>query len=134
MAVLYYALHKYRDITAKATRNKAASILRAETLPSLEELGIIQLEEVTQPVRQEQPQQNESVTRWFIHDVYGGLYGDTNPEDAISVVKIYREGPVIVCCKPQDLKRAKAFAACCIDLETERKTVKPKILKEEDFE
>lgn len=134
MAALYYALHKYRDITAKATRNKAASILRAETLPSLEELGIIQLEEVTQPVRQEQPQQNELVTRWFIHDVYGGLYGDTNPEDAISVVKIYREGPVIVCCKPQDLKRAKAFAACCIDLETERKTVKPKILKEEDFE
>ena len=133
MAVLYYALHKYCDITAKATRNKAASILRAETLPSLEELGIIQLEEVTQPVRQEQPQQNESVTLWFIHDVYGGLYGDTNPEDAISVVKIYREGPVIVCCKPQDLKRAKAFAACCIDLETERKTVKPKILKEEDF-
>ena len=134
MAALYYALHKYCDITAKATRNKAASILRAETLPSLEELGIIQLEEVTQLVRQEQPQQNELVTRWFIHDVYGGLYGDTNPEDAISVVKIYREGPVIVCCKPQDLKRAKAFAACCIDLETERKTVKPKILKEEDFE
>lgn len=134
MADLYYALHKYRDITAKATRNKAASILRAETLPSLEELGIIQLEEVTQPVRQEQPQQNESVTRWFIHDVYGGLYGDTNQEDAISVVKIYREGPVIVCCKPQDLKRAKAFAACCIDLENEGKTVKPKILKEEDFE
>lgn len=134
MAALHYALHKYRDITAKATRNKAASILRAETLPSLEELGIIQLEEVTQLVRQEQPQQNELVTRWFIHDVYGGLYGDTNPEDAISVVKIYREGPVIVCCKPQDLKRAKAFAACCIDLENEGKTVKPKILKEEDFE
>ena len=133
MADLYYALHKYRDITAKATRNKAASILRAETLPSLEELGIIQLEEVTQPVRQEQPQQNESVIRWFIHEAHDRLYGDTNPEDAISVVKIYSEGPVIVCCKPQDLKRAKAFAACCIDLETERKTVKPKILKEEDF-
>lgn len=131
MAALYYALHKYCDITAKATRNKAASILRAETLPSLEELGIIQLEEEAQ-VREE-IQQNELVTRWFIHDVYGGLYGDTNPEDAISVVKIYREGPVIVCCKPQDLKRAKDFAACCIDLETERKTVKPKILKEEDF-
>lgn len=132
MAALYYALHKYCDITAKATRNKAASILRAETLPSLEELGIIQLEEEAQ-VREE-IQQNELVTRWFIHDVYGGLYGDTNPEDAISVVKIYREGPVIVCCKPQDLKRAKAFAACCIDLENEGKTVKLKILKEEDFE
>ena len=52
MAALYYALHKYRDITAKATRNKAASILRAETLPSLEELGIIQLEEEAQ-VREE---------------------------------------------------------------------------------
>lgn len=131
MADLYYALHKYRDITAKATRNKAASILRAETLPSLEELGIIQLEEEAQ-VREE-TQQNELVTRWFIHDVYGGLYGDTNPEDAVAVVKIYSEGPVIVCCKPQDIKRAKAFAACCIDLETERKTIKPKILTEEDF-
>lgn len=133
MADLYYALHKYRDITAKATRNKAASILRAETLPSLEELGIIQLEEVTQPVREEQPQQNESVVRWFIHEAHDSLYGDTDPEDAIAVVKIHSEGPVIVCCKPQDLKRAKDFAACCIDLETERKTVKPKILKEEDF-
>ena len=107
--------------------------MRAETLPSLEELGIIQLEEVTQPVRQEQPQQNESVIRWFIHEAHDRLYGDTDPEDAIAVVKIHSEGPVIVCCKPQDLKRAKAFAACCIDLETERKTVKPKILKEEDF-
>lgn len=135
MAALHYALQKYRDITAKATRNKAASILRAETLPSLEELGIIQLEEVTQPVRQEeQPQQNESVIRWFIHEAHDRLYGDTNPEDAVAVVKIHSEGPVIVCCKPQDLKRAKAFAAFCIDLETERKTVKPKILKEEDFE
>ena len=134
MSALHYALQKYRDITAKATRNKAASILRAETLPSLEELGIIQLEEVTQPVRQEQPQQNESVIRWFIHEANDRLYGDTNPEDAIAVVKIHSEGPVIVCCKPQDLKRAKDFAACCIDLETERKTVKPKILKEEDFE
>ena len=131
MADLYYALHKYRDITAKATRNKAASILRAETLPSLEELGIIQLEEEAQ-VREE-TQQNESVIRWFIHEAHDRLYGDTDPEDAIAVVKIHSEGPVIVCCKPQDLKRAKAFAACCIDLETERKTVKPKILKEEDF-
>lgn len=134
MSALHYALQKYRDITAKATRNKAASILRAETLPSLEELGIIQLEEVTQPVRQEeQPQQNESVIRWFIHEAHDRLYGDTDPEDAVAVVKIHSEGPVIVCCKPQDLKRAKDFAACCIDLETERKTVKPKILKEEDF-
>lgn len=134
MAALYYALHKYRDITAKATRNKAASILRAETLPSLEELGIIQLEEGNQ-VREEpqQEQQNEAVTRWFIHEAHDRLYGDTNPEDAIAVVKIHSEGPVIVCCKPQDLKRAKDFVACCIDLETERKTVKPKILKEEDF-
>lgn len=109
--------------------------VRAETLPSLEALGIIQLEEETQ-VREEpqQEQQNESVTRWFMHEVYGGLYGDTNPEDAIAVVKIHSEGPVIVCCKPQDLKRAKTFAESCIDLETERKTVKPKILKEEDFE
>ena len=73
------------------------------------------------------------MTRWFIHDVYGGLYGDTNPEDAVAVVKIHSEGPVIVCCKPQDIKRAKSFAACCIDLETERKTIKPKILTEEDF-
>lgn len=134
MSALHYALQKYRDITAKATRNKAASILRAETLPSLEELGIIQLEEVIQPVREEQPQQNESVIRWFIHEAHDRLYGDTNPEDAIAVVKIHSEGPVIVCCKPQDLKRAKYLAACFIDLETERKTVKPKILKEEDFE
>lgn len=132
MAALHYALHKYRDITAKATRNKAASILRAETLPSLEELGIIQLEEEAQ-VREE-TQQNESVTRWFIHEVYDGFYGNTNPEDSIAVVKIHSEGPVIVCCKPQDLKRAKGFAACCIDIENEGKTVKPKILKEEDFE
>ena len=134
MAALYYALQKYRDITAKATRNKADSILRAEPLPGLEELGIIQLEEVIQPVREEQPQQNESVIRWFIHEAHDRLYGDTDPEDAIAVVKIYSEGPIIVCCKPQDLKRAKDLAACCIDLETERKTVKPKILKEEDFE
>lgn len=131
MVALYRELKAYHD-KHNVTRDKAASILRAETLPSLEELGIIQLEEEAQ-VREE-TQQNELVTRWFIHDVYGGLYGDTNPEDAISVVKIYREGPVIVCCKPQDLKRAKAFAACCIDLENEGKTVKPKILKEEDFE
>ena len=94
----------------------------------------IQLEEVIQPVREEQPQQNESVFRWFIHEAHDRLYGDTNPEDAVAVVKIlYSEGPVIVCCKPQDLKRAKDFAACCIDLETERKTVKPKILKEEEL-
>lgn len=131
MVALCRKLKAYHD-KHNVTRDKAASILRAETLPSLEELGIIQLEEEAQ-VREE-TQQNELVARWFIHDVYGGLYGDTNPEDAISVVKIYREGPVIVCCKPQDLKRAKAFAACCIDLENEGKTVKPKILKEEDFE
>lgn len=134
MAVLHHVLQRYRDITAKATRNKAASILRAETLPSLEELGIIQLEEGTQPVREEQAQQNESVARWFLHEAHDSLYGDTNPEASVAVIKIYSEGPVIVCCKPQDLKRAKEFAACFIDLETERKTVKPKILKEEDFE
>ena len=98
--------------------------------PILNQANANGLGNVVQP---QQEQQNESVTRWFIHDVYGGLYGDTNPEDAIAVVKIHSEGPVIVCCKPQDLKRAKDFAACCIDLETERKTVKPKILKEEDF-
>lgn len=132
---LHHALQEYRDTTVKTTRNKAASILRAETLPSLEELGIIQLEEATQPVREEplQQQQNESVSRWFMHESLDGLYGDTDPEGAVAVVKINSEGQVVVCCKPLDLKRAKDFAACCIDLETERKTVKPKILKEEDF-
>ena len=141
MVALCRELKAYHD-KHNVTRDKAASILRAETLPSLEELGIIQLEEATptreetltpQTQQQQTQQQDELVHRWFIHDVYGGLYGDTNPEDAVAVVKIYSEGPVIVCCKPQDIKRAKAFAACCIDLETERKTVKPKILKEEDF-
>lgn len=133
MYELLSAYHKKHTVT----RNKAASVLRAETLPSLEALGIIQLEEVNQvreEPQQEQPQQSETVTRWFIHEGSNRLYGDTNPEAAIAVVKIHSEGPVVVCCKPRDIKRAKDFAACCIDLETERKTVKPKILKEEDFE
>lgn len=132
---MYELLSAYHN-KHKVTRNKAASVLRAETLPSLEDLGIIQLEEESQPVREEaqQEQQDALAFRWFIHNGPLCPYGDTNPEDAIAVVKIYREGPVIVCCKPRDIKRAKDFAACCIDLETERKTVKPKILKEEDFE
>lgn len=90
------------------------------------------MEEGNQVREEQQEQQNEAVIRWFIHEGSNCLYGDTNPEDAIAVVKI-SEGPVLVCCKPQDIKRAKDFAACCIDLETERKTVKPKILTEEDF-
>lgn len=137
MVALCRELKAYHD-KHNVTRDKAASILRAETLPSLEELGIIQLEEAT-PTREEtltpQPQQqDELVHRWFIHDGRVCLYGDSDPEDALAVVKIYRDGPVLVCCRAQDIRRAKDFALCCINLETERKTVKPKILKEEDFE